>query len=82
MIARWRELQDTFPVYYDVIGAGISKLTEYHDHLTTIPAYTRSICKSNEPILVLLLLMVETVLNPSMKLNWFKHNMPGRVEEI
>lgn len=82
MITRWEQLQNMLPIYYDVIDAGISKLTEYYDRLATIPAYTLSICEFFRPLTLLLFLTVELVLNPLMKLNWFKKHMPGSVEEV
>lgn len=84
MILRWQQLQEELPIHYDVIETGISKLTQYQDRLATIPAYMLAICKCHTIIFSSLLkgLHFRTVLNPAMKLDWFKQNMPGRVEEM
>lgn len=45
MIARWSKLQEDLPQYFEVIEAGIEKLSDYQSRLTDVPVYTLSICK-------------------------------------
>lgn len=82
MITRWQQLQNVYPIYHNVIKAGISKLTDYHGHATTVPANILSICKYYRHMTMLKLLTIQTVLNPLMKLDWFKQHMPENVEEV
>jgi hypothetical protein len=83
MLARWSKLQDTLLQYHEIIDAGIEKLRQYQDRLTTVPVYALSIHKF---LLISFfqfqLIHVVPVINPVMKLEWFRRNMPHQVEPV
>ena len=55
---------------YHIIDAGINKLEEYEEEIQGISAYTVSIGKKF--ILFIIITDLYTVLNPRLKLHWFR----------
>ncbi|PBK58919.1 hypothetical protein ARMSODRAFT_899917, partial [Armillaria solidipes] len=79
-LARWRLLQEQMPEMEEVIQASLDKLEDYFLKVMYIPAYNFAMSKSHLAIVASLTPLV--VLNPKMKLRWYEHHDPLKLEWV
>ena len=76
---RWEEHRDEHPNTASIVGEGLDKLQEYRTLIDNNPIYTLATSKLDKTAMYTILLILNQVLNPAEKLDWFIDHAPEKV---
>lgn len=80
----WETQKRDNPGLEFIIQAGLDKLNDYRDRLTSVPAYVISMCMSSFITFIdnTHVRPSSSVINPRMKLRWFQRYAPEKIPEV
>jgi hypothetical protein len=81
MIKKWEEFREQHVETMDIIEAGLMKLESYQNHTDLTPAYSIAM-RASLSSSTFCYFSCHLVIDPSIKLDWHRENMPERVDWV